>query len=70
VWQGWEMSYFRPAGGKVEITNSDGRKRGNPHSAGRVSNAQPETEMYTTVLTKHKFLITSYIHIITSLHNA
>jgi len=49
VWQGRKMSYFRSAGGKVEITNSDGRKSGNAHSAGSVSNAQPETEMYTTV---------------------
>jgi len=32
-----------------------------------ISPAQPDTEIYTTVLTKHTFLVTSYIHIITSM---
>jgi len=33
----------------------------------RVSPAQSDTENYTTVLTKHKLLVTSYLHIITSM---
>jgi len=41
-----------------------GEKVDIPTSAGRVSHAQPEIEMYTRVFTKHKLLITSsYSHI-------
>jgi len=54
---------FRTAGGKVGIPIMPADKLEIPKSA-----AQPETEVYTTVLTK--LLVEFYIHIITSLHDA
>jgi hypothetical protein len=50
----WKLTYFRPARGKVEIIKS----------AGRVFPAQPETEMYTTVLKKHKLFEMGQLNVI------
>jgi len=41
------VSFFRPAGGKVEIPKMPDGKEEIPKSAGRVSPAQPETKMYS-----------------------
>jgi len=56
----WKKYFFRPRALKWESLVVLGE-----HIT-RVSPAQLDTEIYTTVPTKHKLLITSYIHIITS----
>ena len=66
----WKATFFRPVDGKEEIPKVPGGKEEIPKSAGHVSPAQPETKMYTTVFLKHKLLVTSYIHSITSLRDA
>lgn len=75
-----EIDFFHPVGGKVRIPIVPGSKTEIPkkcrvvscksQKVRGVSPAQPETEIYTTVLTKHKLLVTSYIHFITSLYDA
>jgi len=45
----WKATLFRPAGGKEEIPKVPGGKEEISKSAGRLSTAQLETKMYTTV---------------------
>jgi hypothetical protein len=48
-----EATFFRPASGKMGIPIEPSGKIKISKSSGCVFQIQPETEMYTTVLTKH-----------------
>jgi hypothetical protein len=62
----WKATFFRTASGKVGILIVPGGKVEILRIAERVFAAQSETETSTTVLTKHKLLVKTYIQIIST----